>query len=679
MKLDISRQTLQKIIIGVVVLIIVVFVIMKIWRSSRYTWPNASEQGSFSITAAAAAAAAGSTPALLTFTTSAPHGYSAGDLVSITGVTNIVFAEPVTNIPLNASAGGATAPTTAIYIYDIPTAGGSTFRVKGTQAAGTPSFTFTSGKTGAASFTVSQAVTITQGSVTATATVSTIGTVAGVAGSITALSTITAGTGTFTAGSATVTPSAGTNPTQTVTITLTSPTITVNNGASVVAVSQPAYNKVQNTDLLTCQTTYATDLITSPTTMSTTTSQTINSTGNKTVNVTSSTGFSPGDKVIIPGVVDSNNKSVVLVIDSVTATSIVFTQASTSSISSGTVLPSTAVSNITLAYNKRDQCVQLATNDYTIGHCKYLPQSGTGIPVVPLPSTDPVAFAAYQEYQTNIQKIQIAYVPAMSRVQQNQSFPTPGSLTGVTLTQADKQKIVEAARKADLANATQKYLATACPGFYALTSGSTVNDPSADYKNWSVDTGSSAPTTATAASKKFWAPSSGIPDADIMKWAQNAGVVTLSGPVMSVTITGSGIGSGYTSAPTVAFSAPSLTGGITAQGIATISSGKITGVTITNGGSGYTTTPTISFSGGTGGTAPTASDISTSVTVQISTTLTATGGLVTAGTFTPTPTTGGTATTYAPGKYNLGTAGTENWRIAYKNGPGTYPAPTYTA
>jgi len=676
MKLDISRQTLQKIIIGVVVLIIVVFVIMKIWRSSRYTWPNASELGSFSITAVSAAAAAGSTPALLTFTTgTTPHGYSAGDLVSITGVTNIVFAEPVTNIPLNASAGGATAPTTAVYIYDVPE-GGTTFRVKGTQAAPVPSVSAFGAKTGTGSFTASQTVNITQTSsgATGTATVSSVS-----SGSITALSAITPGTGTFTAGSATVTPSTGTNPTQTVTISLTSPTITVNNGASVVAVSQPAYNKVQNTDLLTCQTTYATNLITSPTTMSTTSSQTISSAsgGNKTVNVTSSTGFSPGDKVIIPGVVDSNNKSVVLFVESVTSTSIVFTQASTSSISSGTVLPSTAVSNITLAYNKRDQCVQLATNDYTIGHCKYLPQSGTGIPVVPLQSTDPVAFAAYQEYQTNIQKIQLAYAPAMSRVQQNQSFPTPGSLTGVNLTQADKQRIVEAARKADLANATQKYLATACPGFYALTSGSTVNDNSAKYKNWSVDIGSSAPTTATADSKKFWAPSSGIPDADIMKWAQNAGVVTLSGPVTSVTVTGNGLGSGYTSAPTLAFSAPQQTGGATATGTATISGNKITSVTITNGGSGYTSAPTISFSGGTGGTAPTASEVNAGVTVQISTTLTATGGLVTSGTFT---TTTGTPTTYTytSGKYNLGTAGSENWRIAYKNGPGTYPEPTYT-
>ncbi|CAM2168030.1 conserved hypothetical protein [Burkholderia latens] len=57
-------------------------------------------------------------------------------------------------------------------------------------------------------------------------------------------------------------------------------------------------------------------------------------------------------------------------------------------------------------------------------------------------------------------------------------------------------------------------------------------------------------------------------------------------------------GSGYTSAPTVTFSAP--TSGTTATGTAIIQNGKVVAVTITNPGSGYTAAPTVSFSGGGG-------------------------------------------------------------------------------
>ena len=57
-------------------------------------------------------------------------------------------------------------------------------------------------------------------------------------------------------------------------------------------------------------------------------------------------------------------------------------------------------------------------------------------------------------------------------------------------------------------------------------------------------------------------------------------------------------GSGYSSAPTVTFSAP--TSGITATGTATVSGGAVTAIVITNAGNGYTSAPTITFSGGGG-------------------------------------------------------------------------------
>lgn len=70
--------------------------------------------------------------------------------------------------------------------------------------------------------------------------------------------------------------------------------------------------------------------------------------------------------------------------------------------------------------------------------------------------------------------------------------------------------------------------------------------------------------------------------------------------VGGVTITAGG--SGYTSVPTVAFSAP--TSGTTATGTAVIQNGVVVAVTITNPGNGYTAAPTVTFSGG-GGTGAT--------------------------------------------------------------------------
>jgi len=57
-------------------------------------------------------------------------------------------------------------------------------------------------------------------------------------------------------------------------------------------------------------------------------------------------------------------------------------------------------------------------------------------------------------------------------------------------------------------------------------------------------------------------------------------------------------GSGYTSAPSVTFSAP--TTGTTATGTAIIQNGAVVAVTVTDPGSGYTSAPTVTFSGGAG-------------------------------------------------------------------------------
>ena len=74
-------------------------------------------------------------------------------------------------------------------------------------------------------------------------------------------------------------------------------------------------------------------------------------------------------------------------------------------------------------------------------------------------------------------------------------------------------------------------------------------------------------------------------------------VVAGASQVASVTITGGG--TQYTTAPAVTFDAPP-SGGVTATGTAIVSGGVVTGITITNAGFGYTTPPHVNFSGGGG-------------------------------------------------------------------------------
>ena len=84
--------------------------------------------------------------------------------------------------------------------------------------------------------------------------------------------------------------------------------------------------------------------------------------------------------------------------------------------------------------------------------------------------------------------------------------------------------------------------------------------------------------------------------------------------VASVAITAGG--TGYSSAPTVTFSAPP--NGTTATGTATISAGAVTGVSITNAGTGYVAAPTITF-GGPGSSAAATATLATATAYEIAT------------------------------------------------------------
>ena len=133
--------------------------------------------------------------------------------------------------------------------------------------------------------------------------------------------------------------------------------------------------------------------------------------------------------------------------------------------------------------------------------------------------------------------------------------------------------------------------------------------------------------------------------------ARNA-VASLSGTVTSVTRTAPG--SGYTSVPTVSFSAPQVAGGVTATGTVTVSSGVITAIVIVNAGSGYTSAPTATIGNvgsGTGATIGSVTISSSTVTTLTITnagtgytsapTVTISGGAGSGATFTAAITTGG--------------------------------------
>ena len=232
----------------------------------------------------------------------------------------------------------------------------------------------------------------------------------------------------------------------------------------------------------------------------------------------------------------------------------------------------TAAAGVNPADN-RTTCIAAAVAPYTRGHCQWLPQTdGAAIPVPP--SGD--AKIAYDAYQNDIKTIQLAYVSTANRA-------AAGTFAGISDT-TRASAIVSAARAADITGATQKYLATVCPGFYAPGDPAKASeDPSLGYKAWTATTGSTAP-AATVTQKQFWASSTGgITDASVLAWAQYARPVRFT------------VGTGLTA--TTGYLTPSVTSG------ATTYSDK---------------------SGMTGGT-----------------------------------------------------VGAENWRLAYANGPGTYPSPTW--
>lgn len=183
------------------------------------------------------------------------------------------------------------------------------------------------------------------------------------------------------------------------------------------------------------------------------------------------------------------------------------------------------ISGGTLATNaveERKKCIARAVAPYTRNHCQWLPPAPTTAapnPTLPIPQSGD-AKTAYDAYQTDIKTIQLAYVQAANRA-------AAGTFQGSNNDTAKANMIVSAARAADISGATQKYLATVCPGFYQ-PGDPTISDPSTRYKLWTAVLGTAGTTDQLkdSAQTHFWAPSTGITDVAILTWAQYARTVT---------------------------------------------------------------------------------------------------------------------------------------------------------
>jgi hypothetical protein len=159
--------------------------------------------------------------------------------------------------------------------------------------------------------------------------------------------------------------------------------------------------------------------------------------------------------------------------------------------------------------------------------------------------------------------------------------------------------------------------------------------------------------------------------------AGSSGVnISNGGTVTAITRTAAG--SGYTTIPSVAISAPTTAGGV--QAVVTVAQMQIAGATIQSGGTGYTVGDTLTIVGGT--------PVTTAATLTVAT---VSGGVITSisvGTFTnytalptnPVSVTGGTGSgatfnvTYAVISFTIGTAGSgyvEQPTVTFSSGGGS--------
>ena len=144
----------------------------------------------------------------------------------------------------------------------------------------------------------------------------------------------------------------------------------------------------------------------------------------------------------------------------------------------------------------------------------------------PPASSDAAATTIWDEYQTDLGKVQKAYYSVLK------------TATSSTSPSTDQ---IQLARKADITGATRKYLARRCPSFYVPSSGT---DPTSTYQAWTSSSAASKPSSGagihvpsvTSENVKAWLPYAAkvyTSSAAVNAVSPAAGSMTVSIPLLS--------------------------------------------------------------------------------------------------------------------------------------------------
>lgn len=279
----------------------------------------------------------------------------------------------------------------------------------------------------------------------------------------------------------------------------------------------------------------------------------------------------------------------------------------------------TNVASQLTAETTRSSCIKNAASTYVSGRCPA--STGTA------PATTDPAYTYYTRYQTDIVTIQQGYVPSQRQI-----------------TSADTV-FMNAARKSDMAGATRRYIASACPAFYK-PSLANEQDLTSTYAAWSTGesvTNGFKPSLVTVTSILAWADYAAVqyPVAEYFKSPATAAGAT-TGLIKLTNSTGLVVGD----AVQLAYKTPTtVTNGVESAPIDGLANGSI--ATINYGTNMITVTLPAAVTSG----------FVLAVDAVIAKALK-----------------GGNANS----KWKFaGTTKTPNWKLARDSGPGTLPAPVW--
>ena len=289
-------------------------------------------------------------------------------------------------------------------------------------------------------------------------------------------------------------------------------------------------------------------------------------------------------------------------------------------------------------------CISTAVSTYTRDKCPEISAANIGTK-----PSDPTKAGYYDTYTTtDLPAIQVGYYTVLSS-------PATSFTRGGTTPSND---MVIAARKADLAGATRKYIAKVCPTFYAPADGTTDTN-TALYSNWQSFTAAPA---AGSTAEGFYGTN--VTNANIITWADYAATtklstssppVTVASGASSFVVTLENVTGLVANSDFVQFTYQTYTPSSGALVTSAPVLGKITTI------SGMDATIAF-YSYPSGSTAAAAMNAPSALIIPIGTTFAK--GLV-------------TSTLASAEKWWKLTGSTPNWKNARDYGPGSYPVPSW--